>query len=528
MQRKRSLLKWEMLSCIVFAMPFTTLAFAEEAAAAAQKSCVATAKAPEYNLPLVDGKFKPTTESLKTYQTPDWFRDAKFGIWAHWGPQAVPRAGDWYARNMYVPGTRQYDHHLKNYGHPSVAGYKDIIPLWKAEKFDPDALMDLYTKAGAKYFVSMGVHHDNFDLWNSKYQSWNAVNMGPHRDIVGEWKRAAQKKGLRFGVSEHLGASYGWYAPSHGYDQFWPKQGVAYDGANPKFKDLYHTGQDAPFRDGKTWYTTNPESQQDWFNRINDLVTQYQPDFLYSDGGIPFGVVGKSLLANFYNTNIAAHGGKLEAVYNHKDIGSGEFIREAGVQDVERGVMAGINSLPWQTDTSIGDWFYSDGYKYKTTPEIVHMLADIVSKNGNLLLNVVLYADGSLPPEPRKFLDEMAAWMEVNGEAIYGTRPWKIFGEGPTKAVAGHFKEQDVYTPQDIRFTTKGGAVYAITLGLPHDEVRINALGGNAKFSDRKIKTVTLLGNGAPLKWKQEPDALVITLPVLLPSLYSSSFKIEF
>jgi len=484
--------------------------------------------APAYDLPLIAGPFQPNVDSLKTYRTPDWFRDAKFGIWAHWGPQAVPRAGDWYARNMYIPGTAQYEHHLKHYGHPSKSGYKDIIPLWKAEKFDPDALMALYVKAGAKYFVSMGVHHDNFDLWNSKYHSWNAVNMGPHRDIIGDWQRAAKKAGLPFGVSEHLGASYSWFAPSHGYDLFWPQMGVPYDGADPAFAELYHQSGDEPYHSGDTWYAKNPAWHQEWFNRVSDLLDAYHPDLLYSDGGLPFGVVGRSMLANFYNGNVAAHGGKLEAVYNHKDLGSGEFIREAGVQDVERGVMNGINPLPWQTDTSIGDWFYADGYKYKSTTEVVHMLADIVSKNGNLLLNVVLYADGSLPPESRRFLDGMAGWMAVNGEAIYGTRPWKIYGEGPTQAATGAFKENAAYTPQDIRFTTKDATVYAITLGVPHKEVRIKSLGANANFSDKKIRAVRLLGSKQILRWSQQADALVIALPAKLPTAYASAFAIDF
>lgn len=480
------------------------------------------------SLPVVDGRFKPDTESLKGYEAPDWFRDAKFGIWSHWGPQSVPRAGDWYARNMYIPGTKQYEHHLKNYGHPSESGYKDIIPLWKAEKFDPDALMKLYVKAGAKYFVSMGVHHDNFDLWDSKYHSWNAVKKGPQRDIVGAWQKSAQKYGLRFGVSEHLGASYSWFAPSHGYDQFWPKNGVGYDGENPEYGELYHTGEDKPYRNQKTWYTDNPQSQQDWFNRISDLLNHYHPDLLYSDGGIPFGTVGKTMIANFYNSNIKQHKGKLEAVYNHKDMNSGEFIAEAGVQDVERGVMDSINPRPWQTDTSIGDWFYSEGFKYKTTPEVVHMLMDIVSKNGNLLLNVVQYPDGSLPPEAQDFLTQMAAWISVNGEAVYGTRPWKIYGEGPTKAAAGHFKETDNYTAADIRFTTKNNALYATTLAQPEKEVRIKSLGTGSTLLDKPIKSVRLLGSKQQVKWTQEADALVINLPASLPSLYSSSFKIEF
>lgn len=482
----------------------------------------------QFATPLVAGPFNATTESLKTFQTPEWFRDAKFGIWAHWGPQAVPRAGDWYARNMYVPGTPQYDHHLKNYGHPSETGFKDIIALWRAEKFDPDALMKLYVKAGAKYFMSMGVHHDNFDLWDSKYHRWNAVKMGPKRDIVGQWKQAAKKNNLPFGISEHLGASYAWYAPSHGYDQFWPKQGVSYDGANPENSDLYHSGKDTPYRNASSWYTTNPQSQQEWFNRINDLVTHYKPDLLYTDGGIPFGAVGKTMVANLYNTSIAGHKGKNQAVFTHKDMGSGEFIREAGVQDVERGGMSAINPVPWQTDTSIGDWFYSEGYTYKTTGEIVHTLADVVSKNGNLMLNVVLYADGSLPPEPRKFLDEMASWIAVNGEAIYATRPWKIFGEGPTQVTGGHFKEEDNFTEQDIRFTAKAGALYAITLRSPTQPIRITSLAASSQLLDKKIKSVKLLGYKKALRWRQDADALVVELPEHLPSLYASSLKIEF
>src|SRR5688500_14737957 len=233
---------------------------------------------PANQLPITGGAFKPTADSLKTYQTPAWFRDAKFGIWAHWGPQAVPRSGDWYARFMYVPGHPHYAHHLKRYGHPSERGYKDILPLWKAEKFDPEALMDLYVAAGAKYFVSMGVHHDNFDLWNSKHHRWNAVAMGPKKDIVGAFRDPARKRGLRFGVSEHLGASHNWWHPSHSYDQFWPKMGVNYDGANPEKRDLYHAPHNEPYKgDSKSWYTTDPQYHQMWYKRIRDLVDSYEP-----------------------------------------------------------------------------------------------------------------------------------------------------------------------------------------------------------------------------------------------------------
>ena len=472
--------------------------------------------------PIAPGPFAADLASLETYAAPDWFRDAKFGVWAHWGPQAVPRAGDCYARQMYVPGHPHYDHHLKHYGHPSEFGYKDIIPLWTAEKFDPDALMDKYVAAGAKYFVSMGVHHDNFDLWNSRTHRWNAVAMGPKRDIVGAWRAAARKRGLRFGVSEHLGASHNWFYPSHEYDQFWPKLGVDYDGADPRYADLYHDNRDEPYRGGDTWYTTDPKYHRIWFNRIRDLVDNYQPDLLYSDGGLPFGDFGRRLLAHLYNSR--AEGGRTQAVYNCKALGSGEFSAKFCVQDVERGVMKGINPLPWQTDTSNGDWFYRDGFAYKTAPDVIHMLADIVSKNGNLLLNIVLYPDGSLPPESQSLLDELAAWMQVNGEAIHGSRPWRVYGEGPTETAGGAFKENTAYTPQDIRFTAKGDALYAITLGQPVAEVRIAALGRHAK---RRVRLVRLLGHDAPLTFRQSDDALRVALPDSLPTRHGSVLKIS-
>jgi alpha-L-fucosidase len=520
--------KRSLLSAPFFAAASLPALRAEDARAQPSECVPETASAPTYNLPMASGRFTATEQSLKTYETPSWFRDAKFGIWAHWGPQAVPRAGDWYARNMYIPGHPHYDHHIRTYGHPTETGYKDIIPLWKAERFDPEALMRLYARAGAKYFVSMGVHHDNFDLWNSRHHRWNAAQMGPMRDIVGAFRRAARRRGLRFGVSEHLGPSYAWFHPSHMYDQVWPKGGISYDGANPEFADLYHPAHNEPFRWGRSWYATNPQWHQKWYDRIKDLVDQHLPDLLYTDGGIPFGEVGRSMVAHLYNSSMARHGGRLEAVYTSKDLGTGEFFKEAGVQDVERGVMAGVQPLPWQTDTSIGDWYYSEGYQYKTTAEVVHMLSDIVSKNGNMLLNVVLYPEGDLPPEPRRFLDEMGAWMAINGEAIHGTRPWRTFGEGPTTAQSGHFNEAARYTPQDIRFTTKAGVLYAITLGAPSGQVRIGSLGAGASVAEPPIRAVHILGRNAPVQWTQNADALIINVPDALPSAYATAFKITF
>ncbi|WOI53019.1 alpha-L-fucosidase [Parvularcula sp. LCG005] len=478
--------------------------------------------------PIQNGPFQPTPESLNRFEAPDWFRDAKLGIWSHWGPQAVPRMGDWYARWMYVPGHPIYDHHINTYGHPTRFGYKDILPLWKAENFDPEGLMTRYAEAGAKYFVSMGVHHDNFDLWNSKHHRWNAVAMGPKRDIVGSWQKAARKRGLRFGVSEHLGASHNWWYPSHSYDQFWPEIGKPYDGADPQYADLYHPAHNEPYiGTGQSWYTTDPAFHRIWFNRIRDLVDSYQPDLLYTDGGIPFGATGRALVAHLYNSSLNRHGNP-EAVYCSKDLGSGEFYKDAGIQDVERGVLPGINPLPWQTDTSNGDWFYSDDYTYKTPQQVIAMLIDIVSKNGNMLLNIVQYPDGDLPPESDALLTALSAWMRVNAEAIHGTRPWKIFGEGPTQATHGAFQESGDYTPQDIRFTTKKDALYALTLAQPQGRVSIPSLARTSPHESRVVKKVRLLGSDASLTFRQTDNALEIDLPSTLPTLFASAFEITF
>jgi alpha-L-fucosidase len=472
---------------------------------------------PALSLPISQGAFQPTMESLTQYNCPDWFRDAKFGIWAHWGPQAVPMDGDWYARQMYIQGHVQYKDHLEHYGHPSTNGYKDIIPLWKAEKWDPDRLMSLYKRAGAKYFVSMGTHHDNFFLWNSKLHSWNSVNMGPKRDVVGTWQKAALKNGLRFGVSEHLGASFTWFQDSHKSDKTGPLAGVPYDGADPKYEELYHF----PAEPGDTgWYSTNPRWQQMWFNEIKELVDNYHPDLLYTDGGVPFGnEVGRSLIAHLYNSDAGRRGGKVEVVYTCKQKSEGRW-----VEDLERGVMPGINPHPWQTDTSIGDWFYNRNWKFRPVSWTIHMLVDIVSKNGNLLLNVVQRPDGSLDAEVEQMLNELAAWVGIHGEAIYGTRPWLVYGEGTVRTKGGHFHEDFKYTAKDIRFTTKGGVLYAIALGWPEDgKLVVKSL---ANTGENKINQVSLLGSKAKLSWTQTSQGLLVTLPDQKLSPYTCALRI--
>jgi len=458
------------------------------------------------DLPVTPGKFVGTMDSLTNYTCPAWFRDAKFGIWAHWGPQAVPMEGDWYARQMYQQGSKDYKDHLQRFGHPSTNGWKDIIPLWKAENWDPDRLMALYKQAGARYFVSMGSHHDDFFLWNSPLHQWNAVNYGPHRDVVGDWQKAARAQGLPFGVSEHLGASFTWFQDAHKADQTGPLAGVPYDGANSNNWDLYHF----PAEPGDTgWYSNNPRWQQQWYNEIKDLVDRYHPDLLYSDGGVAFGnAVGLSQIANLYNVSLAKNHGRL-AVYNCKQPSDGRW-----VQDFERGVNGGINPSPWQTDTSIGDWFYNRHWKYQPLSWTVHMLADIVSKNGNLLLNVVLRPDGTLDPEVEMMLRQLADWTAVNGEAIYGTRPWLVYGEGPLRAKGGAFKENFVYTARDIRFTTKGKTLYAIALGWPEDnQIVIKSLAGTGDALTNHIKRVDLLGFAGRLAFTQSTNGLTVQLP---------------
>jgi alpha-L-fucosidase len=476
-------------------------------------------------LPITDGPYKPTDESLKQYQYPEWFRDAKLGFWAHWGPQAVPRQGDWYAKRMYQEGGGggAYKYHLEHYGHPSEFGYKDIIPLWKAERWDPDKLMELYKKAGAKYFVSMGSHHDNFFLWDSKIHKWNSVNMGPKKDVVSLWQQAAKKQGMKFGVSEHLGASYTWFQTAHLSDKQGPKAGVPYDGANPKFQDLYH----APATpDDKAWLTNNLVFQIEWFSSIKELIDNYHPDLLYSDSPMPFGDIGRNMIAHYYNQDIAANNGTLSVVYNCKQQSGGKW-----VEDVERGVKDSASVYPWQTDTSIGDWYYRTGQKYKTATEVVQMLVDIVSKNGNLLINIVQTPEGDLEPDMLQILEGIGVWTAANGEGIYGTRPWKIFGEKSAEALAvksGRFNENFKFNAKDIRFTTKDGILYAFCLGSPTEDITIKTLGKNSKYLDKPISSIKMLGSSDKIRWKQNTDALIISKPVKMPVWQVTGFKIEF
>ncbi|WP_212698451.1 alpha-L-fucosidase [Vallitalea pronyensis] len=459
------------------------------------------------------GPFKATDESLKQYQCPQWFRDAKFGIWAHWGPQCVPMCDGWYARNMYMEGSKAYQYHREHYGHPSTFGFKDIIPLWKAETFDPEKLMDKYVAAGAKYFVALGVHVDNYDCWHSKYTKWNAVTLGPKKNIVGMWQEAAKKRGLRFGVSEHLSNYYYWLGPSKLADQDGSHKDILYDGNDPDYADLYFSqvhGTD--MRVFNTPDITPAYWQHEWFHRMKDLIDQHDPDLFYIDGGIPFGDVGRQLMAYYYNHNLLSNK-KLEGVFNIKNISNlCEYVEGVGTLDLERGVANKITEEPWQIDTCLGNWFYEKGYPYKTIHQVVAFLVDTVSKNGNLLLNVPLMPNGEIDETCDLLLKILGQWLDINGEAIYGTRPWRVYGENiKTKLKATESKNEDdfIIGDRELRFTKKDDVIYVFGFTWPKDgKVRIQAINP----SDH-VTHVKLLGCNEAIGYAFIDNGLVVNLP---------------
>lgn len=477
---------------------------------------------------IAKGPFEPTWESLRAFETPQWFLDAKLGIWSHWGPQSVPMFGDWYARHMYIQGHVQNLYHRRHYGHPSKVGFKDIARGWKAENFDPDGLMDLYVKAGAKYFVAQAVHHDNFDNWDSKHHKWNSVNEGPKKDIVGLWGDAARKRGLRFGVTEHLGATYKWFSTNKDSDATGPYAGVPYDGADPANEDYYLPNQ------GETlpgWYTDNAWWHERWLERMVDLVDQHKPDLFYSDGAVPFNrpqdglcvpQPGLDLVSHLYNTSATLNGGVNQAVYNQKD--KNEEVYTIGVLDIERGMQREIAKHPWQTDTCVGGWFYDVKRVYKTPKLVIDMLINIVSKNGCMLLNFTQRPDGTLDDECLHILDCMAAWTEVNGEGIHETRPWGVAGEGPNLApvVEGRFKEEEqTWEPEDFRFTAKGDTVYAFAMGAPR--------GGGwliREMAGEAVKNARVLG-AEETPWQMTPAGLWIAAPAKRDERFAQGIRID-
>jgi alpha-L-fucosidase len=465
--------------------------------------------------------------SLEQYRCPEWFRDAKFGIWSHWNAYTVPTHGDWYARNMYLQGSSAYNYHVEHYGHPSEVGYKDIVDLWKGENFRPDSLVALFKESGAKYVVAMAVHHDNHDLWDSKHHEWNSVHYGPKKNIIGLWQEAVRKQGLYFGVSSHLERTWNWFQTAHGSDDEGPFKGVPYDGANPEYRYVYppkygmdNTSPAYALKFPQQWI-------DDYTQRIKDLLTQHKPGFFYIDGGIPFGEKGRELVAWYYNHYRHWSGQDEDPVMTFKNFGHtdfhGDFRFGTCVEDIERGRMSGISPLPWQTDDSIGDWFWKKNDHYISPEYFIHTLIDIVSKNGNLLMNVPLRADGTLDEKAINLLKEMGKWMKINGEGIYGTRPFTVFGEGPTDVQGGFFSAKADLTEKDFRFTAKGDTVFAFIMGAPRDSVLIKTL---KKGNYHNIKSIDVLGLDDNIEFFQEREGLKVIIPGKLPSVYSNCLRI--
>jgi alpha-L-fucosidase len=477
-------------------------------------------------VPTMAQKFEPTWTSLEQYQCPDWFRDAKLGIFLHWGPASVPAVDGWYGRNMYVQGHPAYEFHVKTYGHPSKFGFKDIVNLWKAENFDPDQLVEVFKKAGARYVVPVAVHHDNFDLWNSTHQRWNAVNMGPKKDIIDMWRQAVLKHGLRFGVSAHHARSWSWFNTSKLSDKTGPMAGVPYDGNDPAYEDLYNEPNDVA---GPYLPADPPQYWKDeWLIRTQDLVENYDPDLLYFDGGAPWDETGRQAMAHFYNHNLKLHNGRMEGVMNLKNVKSGAYRDGTCVLDLERGKLKGIKPEPWQTDTSInGPWFYERNGRYDSTDSVIDMFVDIISKNGNLLLNIPLKPDGTLDEPSARFLEELTQWMQINGEAVHGTRPWTVFGEGPTEVKEGYSQEiRETFTSRDIRYTRQSNTLYAFFLDWPEEGEPLVIKSLSNKHDPKVISHISLLGYDGDLTWERSDQGLSIQLPPQPPGAFAYTLKI--
>lgn len=455
-------------------------------------------------------KYEPTWESMKQYTVPQWYKDAKFGIFIHWGVYAVPAYdNEWYPRNMYRKQGNVYDYHQKNYGPQSQFGYKDFIPQFKAGNWDADHWAELFKAAGAKYVVPVAEHHDGFAMYDCSYTKWDCVQMGPHRDVLGELAKALRKQGIKLGASSHRAKNWSYYTYS---DQF--------DTSDPKNSGLY----------GKAHPPDIPASNQfleDWYARTIEIVDKYKPDLMWFDFGFErpeFEPYRKKFAAYYYNKAIDWH---KEVAINYKHEA---FPAWAAVLDIERGKLDKVRKEFWQTDTSVcyQSWGYIQNHKYKSVDLLVDELVDIVSKNGCLLLNIGPKPDGTIPEPQEKILLEIGKWLKVNGQAIYGTRHWKVFGEGPTETKPGYHREKrnKPFTADDIRFTIKPNTIYAIALAWPEKQLNIKSLGTSAALCPRKISDIKLLGSDEKLTWSRNNDSLTMEMPDKRPCEYAYVFKI--
>jgi alpha-L-fucosidase len=472
------------------------------------------------------GPFRPDWESLQKYEAPDWYKDAKFGIFIHWGVYSVPAFGnEWYPRNMYREGSEEFKHHVATYGPQDKFGYKDFVPMFKAEHFDPEAWAKLFKEAGAKYVVPVAEHHDGFAMYDSGLSNWTAAKMGPRRDVIGELAKAVRAEGLHFGTSSHR-VEHNFFL---GVGRATPS-----DVNNPKYAAFYGPAHNwlenergTPLSNDFTFVSS--AWADDWLARSSEIVQKYHPDIMYFDWWVGQPSIRPNLArfaAFYYNASLKY--GDHAGVINYKDYALQEH---SAVLDLERGQLGDIRPLYWQTDTSISNksWGYINNDTFKSPQFVVQQLVDIVSKNGNLLLNIGPRSDGTIPDEVQQVLRTVGSWLAVNGDAIYGTRPWKVYGEGPTKVAAGSFHDTDTatYTAADFRFTTKGNNLYAIELGWPASgeaviQTLATAVGG------QKVESVAVLGSDAKLQFRQQPDGLHIHFPAQPPGKYAYVFRVVF
>ncbi|PPT93040.1 alpha-L-fucosidase [Xanthomonas theicola] len=467
------------------------------------------------------GPFRPDWASLKHYRSPGWYDNAKFGIFIHWGVFSVPAFGnEWYSRNMYQQDSKDYAHHIETYGAQARFGYKDLIPLFTAPKFDPQGWARLFRDAGARYVVPVAEHHDGFAMYDSQLSDWTATKMGPRRDVIGELSKAIRAQGLHFGLSSHR-AEHDWFFDGgRHFDS---------DVNDPRYAGLYGPAQvRLPGKDDadvhNDWTPVSQAWLDDWLARTTELIDRYDPELIYFDWWIAHPTFRRTLptmLAYYYNHGAARGDG---VVVNYK---LGALPEGAGTLDIERGQLTGIHPTHWQTDTSVSNasWGYVENDTYKTPTFIVHMLVDVVSKNGNLMLNIGPRADGSIPDTERDILLSIGKWLKTNGEAIYDSRPWRMYGEGPTEVVGGTFQDTKTkpYTAEDFRFTTGHGALYAIELGWPADG---KAVIRSLTAADG-VRGVTLLATGKPVPFEQRADGLHLTLPAEPAGEHAYVFRID-
>lgn len=457
-------------------------------------------------------QFTPDWESLTKYTVPDWYIDGKFGIFIHWGVYAVPGFGnEWYPRNMYEYGSPEYNHHIATYGPHTEFGYKDFIPQFTAANYDPAAWARLFKEAGARFVVPVAEHHDGFAMYDTALSEWCATKMGPKRDLIGELADATRAEGMVFGLSSHRAEHWWFFNGGKRYPS---------DVQDPRYAGLYGPARETHER-VETFFL------EDWLARLVELIDKYQPQLIWFDWWIeqkPFEAYLQRMAAYYYNRGL--EWGKGVAI-NHK---FDAFPPGAAVYDIERGQLAGIAPFFWQNDTSVSknSWGYIHDHRYKTATALIGDLVDVVSKNGALLLNVGPRPDGTIPEPEQELLREIGRWLAINGEAIYGTRPWEVFGEGPTEVGEGSFTDtrRAAFTNQDFRFTRKPDALYAVCMGWPAGTVTIRSFGSASSVQASQIKSVTMLGVDAPLTWAQTAEGLTITPPAVAPCDHAVTFKI--